>query len=194
MIWMQTLGGGFLDLCNPAAAQISFSHVATVLSRTARFGGHTEHGTYSVAQHCEQGARAILRDTGRRDWAAAFLLHDAHEAYLGDMTTPIAEALAACSEWPAAVRSAIAVLKARLDAAIYGAAGVTYPLPVATQQVVKKYDLRMMRTERDERLAPPPFPWGTVVEAAEPIAGCDLWPWSEGTTAALWLAAFEEMC
>src|SRR4051794_22067480 len=91
--WMQALGSIPFDLVHPKREQIDFDTVATVLARTPRFAGHTERGVYSVGQHSEQGARAILRDIGRRDAAAAFLHHDDHEAYVGDMTKSMQDAL-----------------------------------------------------------------------------------------------------
>lgn len=187
--WIQTLGGNWLDLVNPDPAHINFRHVAIVLSRVCRFAGHTERGPYMVAQHCVEGARAILRDGHGRDAAAAFLLHDAHEAYIGDMATPLVAALASLAARSSGrhnvtpghassiVKHAIEELKHDLDTAIFMAAGLHYPGPY--RDVVKLYDLRMLRTERDARLAPPPAPWMDAVENAVPVEGCDLYPWSE---------------
>lgn len=198
--WIQTLGGNWLDLANPDPAHIRFRHVAMVLARVPRFAGHTERGVYSVAQHCVEGARAILRDGHGRDAAFAFLLHDAHEAYIGDMPTPLVAALAAvasglspggtCATHSLLIKNTVAVLKQRLDDAIYIAAGALPPhSKLPTARLVKLYDLRMLRTERDARLAPPPAPWVDVVENATPIEGCDLYPWSEDVAC----SAYKEM-
>lgn len=175
--WIQTLGGGWLDLANPDPKHINFRHVAIVLARVPRFAGHTERGPYSVAQHCVEGAKAILRDGHGQDAAAAFLLHDAHEAYIGDMATPLVGALSAIAEVEHIVKRAVAELKHELDTAIYFAAGLHYP--GAHLATTKAYDLRMLRTERDARLAPSPAPWMDAVEHAVPVEGCDLYPWSE---------------
>lgn len=187
--WIQTLGGNWLDLANPDPAHINFRHVAMVLARVCRFAGHTERGPYSVAQHCVEGAKAILRDGHGRDAAAAFLLHDAHEAYIGDMPTPLVGALMHYAKDDDTlmmdsnrkagfvVSRAIQSIKIELDTAIYMAAGVHYPGPHYT--LVKLYDLAMLRTERDARLAPPPASWMDAVENAVPVEGCDLYPWSE---------------
>lgn len=197
-VWQQVLGGA-MDLVNPTIAQVNLDTIATVLARTPRFGGHTERGIYSVGQHCEQGARAILRDTGRQDWSAAFLLHDAHEAFTGDITTPVARALAAIAaegEYFGGdiVKRAIRTLKSRLDAVIYPAAGIMWPLPEDCAAVVKEYDVRMCVQEAKARLAPAPFPWGEPHDLAEPIEGVDLYPWSEGTVRVMWRAALDEWC
>lgn len=205
-VWMQALSsngrGVAVDLVNPTADSISFRTIATVLARIPRFGGHTRNGPYSVAQHCIEGAHAIIRDGHPLLAAAAFLIHDAHEAYIGDVTTPVQKALAKLAtdgdsdlmlpgrDAGYVVKRAIAELKRRLDAAIYPAAGLPWPLPPHIAAVVKEYDLRMMVTERDARLDPPPYPWTRTAPAVE---GCCLNHWSEGTVAALYLAAAQEM-
>lgn len=189
--WIQTLNGGKLDLVDPDPRDIDFGTIATVLSRVPRFGGHTRgRCVYSVAQHCVEGANAIVRDTDRRDWALAFLLHDAHEAFVGDMPTPVANALATVIHpHGVLVREAIAALKYRIDVVIYGAAGVPLPLP----DIVKEYDLRMLRAERDACLAPSPQPWDAVVEAAVPAQGCDLHPWAAKVAEVVWMGMFQDL-
>lgn len=191
-VWMQALGGTAVDLVNPTPDMIHWPTIATVLARLPRFGGHTRNGTYSVAQHCIEGAAAIVRDGHPLLAAAAFLIHDAHEAYIGDVTTPVQRALAHHADqafpyaYHGAVERAFTSLKSALDSAIYPAAGLPWPLPPHIAAVVKSYDIRMMVTERDERLDPPPYPWRMD---AERVTGCDLYHWSEGTVAALYAGA-----
>lgn len=179
--WMPTLEGGWVDLRWPQASQINLRTVAIILARTPRYNGHTLKGPYSVAQHCVEGAKAILRDGHGTDAAAAFLLHDAHEAYMGDITTPVVEALSAFAKMDghddAVIERAFGRLKGYLDTAIYLAAGVHYPGP--HRDLIRWYDLRMLRTERDARLAPQPQKWSDSCEHAVPVEGCDLYPWSE---------------
>jgi len=192
--WLQVLGGVAFDLVNPRAELVDFNTVARVLSRVARFGGHTERGTLSVAQHCLEGSEAILRDHGDRLAAAAFLIHDAHEAYIGDMPTPVRDALCACADellnWDGRnpVRGAIKLLKERLDGAIYPAAGLPWPLPQVVSARVSEYDERMCNTERLARLAPSPRPWPMFDDLA-PVAGVDTHAWSEGTIRSLYVNA-----
>lgn len=212
-IWIQTLPalgsrqGGRLDLINPDPAQIDFRTVATVLARVPRFSGQTGMGSLPVAQHCAEGARAVLRDTGRSDWAAAFLLHDAHEYAIGDIATPVAKAIGAHvaivsdrlqgALTPEQIQgvldivlAGIASLKTTLDEVIFQAAGLPYPLDPQTQSVVKLYDRRMLMTERLARMASPPTPW---TETAEPILDLDLYPWTERHAAAMWYGMAQEL-
>lgn len=62
--------------------------VAHSLSRLCRFNGHTEV-TYSVAQHSLLVASVVAQT--HPDLAIVGLLHDAHEAYLGDISRPVKE-------------------------------------------------------------------------------------------------------
>lgn len=206
--WVQThprLGervGGCFDLVNPTVDMVDLRVIAMVLARVPRFGGQTGGGVLSVAQHCTEGARAIERDTGRRDWARAFLIHDAHEAYMGDIPTPVAQALAEHAglipgpiraEAADIVKRAIKSLKATLDVVIHRAAGVPWPLDAGTADVVKLYDRRMGRTERDGRMAEPPFAWQDQYTSAAPVEGVELFAWSEGSAFKFYWQACNEM-
>lgn len=182
--WLQLLGSVAFDLVRPRAELVDFETVATVLARVARFAGHTEgRPIYSVAQHSREGAYAILRDTGNRKAAAAFLAHDCHEYVFGDMATPIRDSLMAIAIEESGdlhagefIKSVIDEQKRRLDSAIYTAAGLQWPLNPETARIVKEYDMRMCITEARDRLAPSPRPWS---ERGDFVAGVNLSHWSE---------------
>jgi uncharacterized protein len=181
MTWKQTASGRAFDLLHPRAEDVDFARdVAWPLACLARYGGHVPAGVYSVAQHCVQGADALLEETGSPAAALAFLLHDAHEAYCGDIATPVAKALATHAGLTvaspqardssgrrdphqraaeAAVTYGLKRMKRALDAAIHAAAGVPWPLPAMVEHVVEEMDRRMLNTERAQFLAPPPRPW-----------------------------------
>lgn len=72
-----------IDLENPRVEQIDIRDIAHSLSLINRFTGHTRT-PYSVAEHCVIGSEII-----RGEFALEFLLHDAHEAYLGDVSGPL---------------------------------------------------------------------------------------------------------
>ena len=65
--------------------------IAISLSRIPRFLGHTAPKPYTVAEHCVRVARTLTIFTPAARLAA--LLHDAHEAYCGDVPRPIRLAL-----------------------------------------------------------------------------------------------------
>ena len=111
MYWMQTYSGRKVDLEYPQTDDIVIEDIAHALSMTCRFGGHCK-GFYSVAEHSllvekvleanlpdDEDATAARTDQGWEGWitvpkkdtamSLAALLHDAAEAYLGDLITPL---------------------------------------------------------------------------------------------------------
>jgi 5'-deoxynucleotidase YfbR-like HD superfamily hydrolase len=83
MNWILTHSGRQFDLLAPTAAMISPHDIAHALANLCRFNGHTrEH--YSVAQHS-----LIVCDLVPEKHQLSALIHDATEAYLGDMTRPL---------------------------------------------------------------------------------------------------------
>lgn len=188
MTWLQTASGRAFDLLHPDWRQVDFdTDIAEALARIARFTGHVRSGPYSVAQHCVIGADAIFRAGRDREAAAAFLLHDAHEAYLGDIATPIGKALADRVRFLEGhilgdiVSKSLASLKSTIDREIYRAAGMGLNgCPEALREIVKTYDVRMLVTERAHLLGPSPKPWGAPYDTAEPlrlIGRITPWPW-----------------
>lgn len=187
MAWMQTLTGKAFDLSEPSADMVDFAgDVAPALGKLARFAGHTNGPPYSVAQHCVIGAACVFQDTKSHRLAKAFLLHDAHEAYIGDITTPVSKTIAT-----AFVNDdfslALSYFKARLDRAIHKAADFL-PLTSAEHAIVREWDLRMMVAERDALMAPSPKDWECKLEPA-PVNVLNLAPWPYDTAAAMWLQA-----
>lgn len=80
--------GLYLDLDDPKPEQFRFADIAGALSKICRFGGQIEH-FYSVAEHlchCTTQARidGLLLPTQR-----AVFLHDAAEAFIGDVVKPL---------------------------------------------------------------------------------------------------------
>lgn len=192
MTWMQTERGRAFDLMAPDWRLVDFNELGDALARLARFTGHVGAGPYSVAQHSVVGADAIYRDTGDAEAAGAFLLHDGHEAYLGDKGTPTAEAEVETAEaiFPGAGRVVKAMqraLKHRLDVAIFRAAGLgEQGCPEAHLPLVKLYDIRMLATERAHLLSAPPRRWAAAVEQAAPIrltGKLTVWPWPKAAEA-----------
>lgn len=80
---IRTFSGKYIDPLNPDPALICIEDIAHALSMLPRFGGHTQR-FYSVAQHsiaCCEWAPA--------EHKLAALLHDAGEAYLLDIPSPV---------------------------------------------------------------------------------------------------------
>ncbi len=89
--YIQTRGRGMMPLLEPDISYINIEAVSWALGHINRYTGHA--GLYSVAEHCVMGARAMRRDGLDRESQLAFLFHDAHEAYTGDVSHPVKVAL-----------------------------------------------------------------------------------------------------
>lgn len=187
MTWLPTSTGRVFDLLRPDWREVDLmDDVAEQLAQIARFSGAVRAGPFSVAQHSVIGADCIFRDTGDREAAAAFILHDGHEYVLTDKTAPNAEAEVATAEQlsPGAgqiVRAMQKLMKQRIDVAIYRAAGMGEDgCPEQYRRLVAEYDLRMLATERRHLLGRQVRLWNPAVEAAKPlrlIGGLTVWPW-----------------
>jgi 5'-nucleotidase len=86
MSWMQTYFGIKFDLLRPTPEMVDIRDIAHALAFQCRFNGHITP-FYSVAQHSVHVAAHLhhLPARGRLQG----LLHDAPEAYVGDMVRPL---------------------------------------------------------------------------------------------------------
>lgn len=87
VIWIQTFTGRRVDPLNIHPEDIIIEDVAHALSNLCRFNGHCKK-FYSVAEHSVYTAR-ITEDEHDEMAALWGLLHDAHEAYMGDVSRPL---------------------------------------------------------------------------------------------------------
>lgn len=152
--WMQTATGIAFPVAAPKAEDIDLIDLATALAWINRFTGHV--GTYSVATHCVLISQWLEGRGYDAEVCLAGLLHDAHEAYLGDLSRPLQDALEAlCPGFKAALRA----LKAKTDAAILEALGLTGRVGLY-DSIIHEADVRILIDERDELWTiEPPFPW-----------------------------------
>ena len=89
--WLQIYTGLIIDVANPRPEDICAEDIAHALSNLCRYGGHTPRW-YSVAAHSVAMANYVFKVRGvqwRGRDVAENLLHDASEAYLGDVISPV---------------------------------------------------------------------------------------------------------
>ncbi|MBV1706288.1 MAG: hypothetical protein KGQ37_03685 [Hyphomicrobiales bacterium] len=193
-IWIETRSGKIFYLLDPNPADVDFANdVAPTLAGVVRFlnVGDRDHESsgvepfarrrITVARHCVMGAEA-LEKLGRPVAALAFLLHDAHEAYLGDIIGPVKAAIRSLVPDGA---DPIACLEVHIDAAIRAAAGIPVGLITEDDEVmVKAMDRTLLFSERDYLRSgrKPPLPWaddqgGRVL--IEPKWGNDTADWMD---------------
>lgn len=87
-VTIQTWSGRSVSLLDPTPDQIDLGDIAHSLSQQCRFGGHTKE-FYSVAQHCVLVSRIIQKSALSLRIAMQGLLHDAAEAYVIDVPSPL---------------------------------------------------------------------------------------------------------
>lgn len=144
-----TQSGININLLEPDPALINIDDIAHALSHLCRFTGHTNR-FYSVAEHCVRAAAHVAPE-----YALEALLHDATEAYLGDVSSPLKCLL---HEYRA--------IESRLDCVIRARFG----LPPLQSPQVKQADLAMLATERHHLMPATADHWPLldgIVPAAE---------------------------
>src|SRR5688572_3506421 len=85
--WIMTASGLAFYPTRPRIQDIRIEDIAHGLAAVSRFAGHTRT-PYSVGQHCYHASQ-ILEGQGGPRAALYGLLHDASEAYLGDVPRPL---------------------------------------------------------------------------------------------------------
>lgn len=186
-----------------------FTEIAPALARIPRFNGHTVEA-YSVAQHSVLCAEAAEDETGDLELAAYCLLHDAHEAYVGDITRPVIAALAeqlADGVDPTTARlvgqsraqhfhNSLHRVKAGIDTEIAYAAGLDIDGLMRHRATVMAIDLRALRTERDDLMLDGSRRWEGGVEGAVrlPVRTGRIRPLSETQALAAFAEALQRLC
>lgn len=142
-----TISGTPFFPADPRPEEIHLEDIAHALAMQCRFNGHTRE-FYSVAQHSCLFAEILIETD--QDMAREALMHDAAEAYIGDLVRPVK---AACPDWQK--------IDEHLDVVIRARFGLLPYMP----DLIREMDLRMAVTERRDVLKPAPaIDWGVVPE------------------------------
>lgn len=127
------LSGRRLDLLDPTPVDIEVEDIAHGLAFVARWNGQTQGDyPYSVAEHSllVEWLFGQLYPKAPTQWRLAALLHDAPEYVIGDMISPVKNA----------VGPDYGALDDRLTAAIHIRFGLPAALPVSIKKQIKRAD------------------------------------------------------
>ena len=119
---------------DPRPEDFCIEDIAHGLSFVCRFGGQCTY-FYSVAQHSMLVATLVQRAGGTLDEMRWALLHDAPEAYLGDVVWPLKQA---------PEMAGYKTLEHEAERAMAEAFGLSWPMP----GIVKHFDLVLLATEK----------------------------------------------
>lgn len=144
---IQTASGRYANLIAPLPHHIDIGDIAHALSNICRFGGHTRE-FYSVAQHSVLVSRIVPPEH-----ALTALLHDAPEAYVGDVTLPLKRLLPDYRT---------------IEASIWLVIASNFGLPVDLPSCVKRADLVLLATERRDLMKEQDTPW-PVLDGVSPL-------------------------
>lgn len=159
--WMQTYSGRKFYPLDPRPEDIDPVDIAHALSLLCRYNGHVDR-FYSVAEHCLLMSQTF-DDPFLARWA---LLHDATEAYVGDMIRPLKLSM---KKYRRAEDRVMLAICERFDLPFtYGfidSPGV--PRVAQMPALVKEADSRILLTERAALLKAPPEAW--AMDDLEPL-------------------------
>lgn len=127
--WIETHTGKQFWFLNPSPEMFDIEDIAHALSMVCRYAGHVTR-FYSVAAHC-----CVIADHFSHDprLHLTALMHDAAEAYIGDMPRPLKRQLPQFRK-----------VEVRIEQALAETFGLIYPWP----KVIKDADLRITLDER----------------------------------------------
>jgi 5'-deoxynucleotidase YfbR-like HD superfamily hydrolase len=155
---MSTYGGSFIDFLNPQVDSIKIEDIAHSLSLICRFNGHCDY-FYSVAQHCVHVSYQLPFGMELQG-----LLHDAPEAYVGDVVGPLKGAMRMLPVELLNHMSQFDIIEERWALAV----GAAFELELVDLPAeVKEADARMLVTERRDIFAKCPL-WPPRAEDAKP--------------------------
>lgn len=176
--WMQTFSGLQFFPLDPKVEDVAAIDIAHALSLTCRYGGHVKQ-FYSVAEHCVRISWWLQEQGEPWDVQLAGLLHDAAEAYIGDMVRPLKHHMPAYQE-----------IDRDVSRVIYSVFGCPTEYADELPPRVKEADNRILLDERDALLSTPPGSWEQ--DALHPL-GIPITCWPPASAEAMYAELLQDL-
>jgi 5'-deoxynucleotidase YfbR-like HD superfamily hydrolase len=173
--WIQTASGLKFPLLDIEPSAIRIEDIAHALSMLCRFNAHCSR-FYSVAEHSVHVSHEI-----RPDLALVGLMHDAAEAYIGDVPSPLKKHLTQFQE-----------IEERLIAAI--AERFRFAMPEGGSdeaRELKRADVQLLVDEKAAIMAREPEPWPSNAPHVKDARRIKCW--SSEIAKAKFMTRFEEL-
>ncbi len=170
--WCQTYTGKMFHPLNPSPEEVDIFDIAHALGNLCRYNGHCRH-FYSVAEHS-----VLLADNVPPSLARWALMHDAAEAYMGDVIRPIKHAI-----------PELLGMERRILAAICEAFDLR-PNDGSIPLEVRKADLAMLAAEQRPMMGDMALPWELGVM---PLEGVTFRFWNPSEASRAFLGRFYEL-
>jgi hypothetical protein len=142
---IRTTSGKYINVVRIKPVDVEIEDIAIGLARECRFGNYT-HNFYSVAEHSiwcmNKGMELYPED---RALHLRLLMHDAHEAYIGDFCTPMVDAIDALY---GGFKNAVDVTKKLIQSAINERFGMSCPLADAQVKQIDRMALEYEWTDK----------------------------------------------
>lgn len=144
--WIQTYTGGMFWPLDPRPEEVRLDDIVHALSHICRYGGHCRL-FYSVAQHSVLVADIASQVSNDPLVMIYALLHDAAEAYVGDMVRPLKRFM-----------PDYCAIENKVHSTILERFGL--PLPVSRMiDIINDADRHALVTEKRDLMYDEPAPW-----------------------------------
>lgn len=184
--WMQTYSGNRFYPLDPRPEDFNLVDIAHSLSMQCRYNGHTTK-FYSVAEHCVLVSREVENRDHPVSDALWGLLHDASEAYVGDMIRPLKLEIPAYSEIENKILWSMAQAFRLNTVSIPDLSDKTKD---PTPESVKNADFAMLNIEKLSIMQPSMHKWNINKNI---MTSCVIEGWSPETAKRRFIQRFEEL-
>lgn len=158
--WAQVYSGAKYYPLNPRAEDILLDDIIHHLSRIGRYnGGTASKRPYTVAQHSVYVMEDVRHRGGTSEECFCGLMHDATEAYMGDLIRPLKRLIPDFE---------------RLEEKLFSAIAEKFGMAPEIPEIVRRADNAVLMAEK-RRLVPNADPWSIEEPPASWITTFNVW-------------------